>query len=289
MSVYETHRMNDPRLPFIFHSHAVRRTNSYSFQSNWHENVEILQILTGSGTILCDTRQIIVKAGDTVVITPNCLHTISPLENSMSYHCLIVDRAFCLSNHFDTNTIRFEECFADERIETMMLALNEEYTASPEKPHRVPMTRSLVLAIMAQLCRAHSHPEREEKQDSHLLSCIKQAIGLIRSDASRDLSLDEVTDFVGLSKYYFAREFHRVTGYTFVTYVNLMRCERAKVLLAQNKLNIGEVGRACGFTNQSYFTRTFRAYTGRLPGVYRETHLDKKSKSPDKSSVSADR
>jgi AraC-like DNA-binding protein len=101
---------------------------------------------------------------------------------------------------------------------------------------------------------------------------------MIRSEVSRDLSLDEVAEFVGLSKYYFAREFRRVTGYTFVTYVNLMRCERAKVLLAQNKLNIGEVGRACGFSNQSYFTRTFRAYTGRLPGVYRETHLQKNEK-----------
>ena len=107
------------------------------------------------------------------------------------------------------------------------------------------------------------------------MSCIKQAIGLIRSDASRDLSLDEVANFVGLSKYYFAREFRRVTGYTFVSYVNLTRCEKAKALLTQNEMSIGEIGRACGFSNQSYFTRTFRAYTGRLPGVYRDTHASK--------------
>ena len=277
MSVYETHRMNDPRLPFIFHSKTTLRPNHRSMQPNWHENVEILQILSGSAILLCETKHIAVSAGDTVVINTNCLHSFDASSNGVSYHCLIVDRAFCLANHFDTNTIRFEEHFQDEAITSSMLALNDEYVTTPDAPHRVPMIRSLVLSILAHLCRSHSNPECEEKSEPHLTSCIKQAIGLIRSDASRDLSLDEVAEFVGLSKFYFAREFRRLTGYSFVSYINLNRCEMAKALLAQNKMSISEVGRACGFSNQSYFTRTFRTYTGRLPSVYRETHLAKAS------------
>lgn len=274
MYVYETHRISDPRLPFIFHAKTVLRPNYHSMQPNWHENVEILQILSGSGVLLCDTKQIAVAEGDTVVINPNSLHSFDVAPDGISYHCLIVDRTFCIANHFDTNTIRFEDHFRDTEVNTLMHALCDEY-ASPAPPYRIPMIRALVLSIMARLCRYYSRPEHEEKQDSHLMSCIKQAIGLIRSDASRDLSLDEVANFVGLSKYYFAREFRRVTGYTFVSYVNLTRCEKAKALLTQNKMSIGEIGRACGFSNQSYFTRTFRAYTGRLPGVYRDTHASK--------------
>lgn len=274
MYVYETHRISDPRLPFIFHAKTVLRPNYHSMQPNWHENVEILHILSGSGVLLCDTKQIAVAEGDTVVINPNSLHSFDVAPDGISYHCLIVDRTFCIANHFDTNTIRFEDHFRDTEVNTLMHALCDEY-ASPAPPYRIPMIRALVLSIMARLCRYYSRPEHEEKQDSHLMSCIKQAIGLIRSDASRDLSLDEVANFVGLSKYYFAREFRRVTGYTFVSYVNLTRCEKAKALLTQNKMSIGEIGRACGFSNQSYFTRTFRAYTGRLPGVYRDTHASK--------------
>ncbi|MBQ8213394.1 MAG: helix-turn-helix transcriptional regulator [Clostridia bacterium] len=274
MYVYETHRISDPRLPFIFHAKTVLRPNYHSMQPNWHENVEILHILSGSGVLLCDTKQIAVAEGDTVVINPNSLHSFDVAPDGISYHCLIVDRTFCIANHFDTNTIRFEDHFRDTEVNTLMHALCDEY-ASPAPPYRIPMIRALVLSIMARLCRYYSHPERGDKQDSHLLSCIKQAIGLIRSDASRDLSLDEIAEFVGLSKYYFAREFRRVTGYTFVSYINLTRCEKAKALLTQNKMNIGEIGRACGFSNQSYFTRTFRTYTGMLPGVYRDSHSSK--------------
>ena len=275
MYIYETHRISDPRLPFIFHAKTVLRPNYRSMQPNWHENVEILQILSGNGVLLCDTKQIAVSEGDTVVINPNSLHSFDVAPDGISYHCLIVDRAFCIANHFDTNTIRFEDHFKDAEVDTLMRALYDEYAAPSDAPYRIPVIRSLVLSVMAHLCRYYSRPEHEEKQDSHLMSCIKQAIGLIRSDASRDLSLDEVANFVGLSKYYFAREFRRVTGYTFVSYVNLTRCEKAKALLTQNEMSIGEIGRACGFSNQSYFTRTFRAYTGRLPGVYRDTHASK--------------
>ena len=111
-----------------------------------------------------------------------------------------------------------------------------------------------------------------------MLACIKQAIGLIRSQSDHDISLDSISKFVGLSKYYFAREFRRVTGHTFVSYVNLIRCEKAKKLLAENQLRIGDIGRACGFDNQSYFTRTFRLQTGMLPSEYREKLLAKKER-----------
>ena len=124
--------------------------------------------------------------------------------------------------------------------------------------------------IMALLCRDHSIKGAPSQNNSYLLSCIKESIGLIRAQSERDLSLDEISNAVGLSKYYFAREFRRITGYTFVSYVNMTRCEKAKLLLAEKRMSIGEIGRACGFENQSYFSRTFRNYTGVLPGAYRD-------------------
>ena len=183
---------------------------------------------------------------------------------------MIVDRSFCLANHFDTNNIRFDSLFRDTELEGLIRILEAEYTPPYRSDYRVPVIRAAILQIMARLCREHSAQEDIGHSDSHLLSCIKQAIGFIRSNSHRDISLDDAAAFVGLSKYYFAREFRRVTEHTFVSYVNLVRCEKAKSLLAENRLRIGEIGRACGFENQSYFTRIFRSYTGLLPSSYRE-------------------
>ena len=44
-----------------------------------------------------------------------------------------------------------------------------------------------------------------------------------------------------------------------------LRIEKAKKMLAQKKLPIGEIGRECGFTEANYFSRAFKKTTGVLP------------------------
>ena len=269
MSKHETHLLVDPQLPFFFHrnTHCTNRTFGYT---NWHENIEIIYVVEGEGTVTSDMQRPEVSRGDTVVINTNCLHAFAARGTKFSYHCLIVDRSFCQANYFDTSEIRFDTCFHDERIGDLMERLSAEYELPADAPYRTQIIRATVLQIMALLCRDHSFKGMYTQNNSYLLSCIKQAIGLIRAQCERDLSLDDISNAVGLSKYYFAREFRRITGYTFVSYVNLTRCEKAKLLLAERRMSIGEIGRACGFENQSYFSRTFRSYTGVLPGAYRD-------------------
>ncbi len=276
MSTYETHIMKDPQLPFILHKHTrLRAANRSHIHANWHENVEILYVTHGEGIITCDSKHYNVREGDFVVINANCIHAFHTEAPLFIYQCLIVDRAFCLANHFDTNRICFEPIFRDAELEQLIKRLHDEYTPPYRAEFRVQMIRALVMQIMAHLCCEHSLPEETARADTHLLSCIKQAIGYIHSQSHRDLPLEEVAAFVGLSKFYFAREFRRITDHTFVTYVNLVRCEQAKRLLSENNMRIGEIGRACGFENQSYFTRLFRKSVGLLPSEYRQRQLAK--------------
>lgn len=267
MNIYENHRMKDPRLPFIFHFTSYP-PNRPAGRGNWHENLELLYFIEGSATVISNEDHLSLRTGEIAVLNTNCLHTVFTSEG-VKYYCLIVDRAFCLANHFDTGCITFESVVRDEELRRLFDRLISEYAEEEESPYRVQMIRATVLRIMALLCRFHSREEDTAGADSHRLSCIKQALGHIHAHSEQPLSLDGTAELVGMSKYHFAREFHRVTGYTFVAYVNLIRCEKAKGLLAEGQLRVGEVGRACGFESQSYFTKTFRKNTGILPNAYR--------------------
>ena len=125
--------------------------------------------------------------------------------------------------------------------------------------------------VMTELCRRYGNAEADTSADSHLNSCMRQALGCISSESHRDISLGEIADFVGLSKYYFAREFKKVTGYTFVSYLNVVRCEKAKLLLTETTRSIGDVSAECGFSDQSYFTRVFKKHVGVLPAEFRRS------------------
>ena len=102
---------------------------------------------------------------------------------------------------------------------------------------------------------------------------IKQVIGYIHSESHRTITLEELSELVGISSCYLSRMFHRITGYSIVTYINHTRCERAKQLLAQQNLSVEAVAYECGFANVSYFIRTFRKMTGTVPSEYRARFL----------------
>jgi AraC-like DNA-binding protein len=156
-------------------------------------------------------------------------------------------------------------------LKDILLEIAAEFLTDEQTPYRVQMIRANLLRLMAMLCRRHGEESDAPLEDTRLLACMKQAIGHIHSNSHKDLSLEEVAKLVGLSKFYFSREFRRITGYTFLSYVNLIRCEKAKQLLTENQATVGEIGRLCGFENQSYFSRTFLKCTGMLPSAYRST------------------
>ena len=136
-------------------------------------------------------------------------------------------------------------------------------------PWRTQEIRLIVLSVLTEICKNHSETYDETlDSDARLLSCVKKVIGFIRSESQRELSLDEICDLVGLSKYYFAREFKRITGQTIVHYINLTRCERAKTMLCESDASIAQIALQCGFSDQSYFSKVFSAKYGVPPSVW---------------------
>ncbi len=269
MNTYETHHIKDPRLPFIFHASTVYPPNKRDVHGNWHENIEVLLVTAGKGSITLNTAEHTVSAGDIIVVNTNVLHKVASSEIPLTYHCLIVDRGFCLSNCFDTNAFWFCESFRDRELERLINALALEFSRKEHETKDVVRIRAYVLEVMARLCSSHCSEKNAENMETSLLKALKRAIGFIRSDFSRDISLDEAAEFAGLSKYYFAREFHRITGYTFVEYVNILRCEKAQQMLIKQGMTVAEIAAACGFENRAYFTRTFKKYVGSSPSECR--------------------
>lgn len=269
MSIYEKHLYKTPELPFLFHTYTRLKKHQDYFGQNWHENIELLCFTDGSGQVRINACEYDVSAGDIIAVNSNYLHEFKT-QNSMTYHVLIIDRTFCLSNYIDIDNLHFSTHFKSEEIESCFLLLYEAFKSPPNKPWRTQIIRTLVMRILTELCRNHSEEyDKSRDGDASLISAVKRAIGYINSEYKTPLSLGEICNEVGLSKYYFAREFHRITGYTIVNYINLIRCEYAKQLLSDAELSILEVAERSGYNDQSYFTRIFKRYTKCSPTEYR--------------------
>lgn len=93
-SLYETHVMSDPLLPFIFHRSTRLTPTGRTVFSNWHTNLELLNCVEGEGTVLLDGKSVDFRPGDTVCVNTNVIHRIVT-DSFVGYHCLIVENGFC--------------------------------------------------------------------------------------------------------------------------------------------------------------------------------------------------
>lgn len=275
MSHYEKHNLETQALPFIFRQRIEKPIGRFG-SSNWHENLEILHVISGDGAISNNGHVISVSRGDVVVFNHNHLHALAAGESELRYNYLIVDRAFCLSNGFDTNKISFEMQINDERVREYMEELQAAYFLAEDSDYRSLLIRSLVLRLMYVLCKDHGKIELDGDHTERTASYVKEAIAYIRASYDKDFSLEDVANFVGVNKCYLSREFHKYTGYSFVAYVNRTRCKMACDMLVNGHVSICEVGVRCGFQNKSYFAKNFKRYIGMLPGEYREKRLTAK-------------
>jgi AraC-like DNA-binding protein len=95
------------------------------------------------------------------------------------------------------------------------------------------------------------------------------AIAYINSHFREDLSLDQVADFVGFSRYYFSRSFKKRMGYSYSEYLVQKRLQSAVDLLIRTDLPIREVAEQSGFGSVASFNRVFRESKNCTPTQYR--------------------
>lgn len=82
------------------------------------------------------------------------------------------------------------------------------------------------------------------------------------SDA--EFSLDALSELSGISKFHLVRSFKARTGITPGRYLNLIRVEMAKALLAKG-VPVGEAALQCGFNTFSAFNKAFKRHAGIAP------------------------
>ncbi|MEC0177079.1 response regulator [Paenibacillus favisporus] len=114
--------------------------------------------------------------------------------------------------------------------------------------------------------------ELPSEADSDCERHTKRILAYTQTNFMNDLSLDHLADLMNLHPNYISSLFKKVTGDTFVNYLNAFRIKEAQKLLRTHRhLSVSEVGRRAGFENKHYFTKVFKKYTGITPGAYRET------------------
>ena len=133
---------------------------------------------------------------------------------------------------------------------------------------------SLITALSMHLLRDYTNaPQREERQVLNVGSApLRRALAYIEDQPYVRISLEDLSEVAGLSRFHFGRLFRRQFGISPASYVERSRLERAKVMIRHDQMALAEIAHALGFSDQSHFTRRFRRHEGCTPSEYRQDH-----------------
>lgn len=147
------------------------------------------------------------------------------------------------------------------------------YTFDSRKDYLVEIMSSEDVGViknwfMEKMKRAVSNMSTGGKNHTHYQ--VKKALDFIEENYQKDISLDEISEKLNISSYYFSKLFKEQQGEGFVEYLTRRRIDKAKEMLLDPEKSIKEVGIACGYGDPNYFSRIFKKSTGMTPSEYKE-------------------
>ena len=103
---------------------------------------------------------------------------------------------------------------------------------------------------------------------------IGSAIEFIKKNYSNKLSVNEISDYIGLNRSYFGSIFKKHTNMTPQEFIIDFRMQKAITLFENEKLNISDISRSVGYDDPMLFSKIFKKKYGISPSGYRENLSD---------------
>lgn len=249
---------------------SVSKKQSSGIYKNFHEEIEFKYYFAGESAMMIDNQAYAIKAGDVIVVNPYEIHTNVDIgENNGWYYLIIMDLDFLMQGALPGLDLRQrllsngEKCVNfirnDPEIAGLIARVCEE--VSERKEDFKLMVYSLVGELVTLLFRKYRDEKKSQNNANFLgksAEIIAPALAKIFKDYALPISVEELAELCGLSKYHFCRVFKREMRLTAVEYINSYRLSVADILLKNKELSMEEIASRCGFNDLSYFYRCYK-------------------------------
>lgn len=136
-----------------------------------------------------------------------------------------------------------------------------------ELPAELQRNRGLLVRFMHGIVDHVAEQHRPPGRSSELALLIRQ---YVEENYASDLYLESIAEQMNVSMKYASRVFKAKFEMNLTDYISLLRIEKAKALLAESELSVGEIAEQVGFFNRTTFLRTFKRIEGVSPNDYRK-------------------
>ncbi|MBR1673881.1 MAG: helix-turn-helix transcriptional regulator [Eubacterium sp.] len=295
-------RLNSPVEAFYCSSDGLR----LPVAAHWHYFVEMLYMLEGSVTVICNGVPYKLTPGKLLLIPPQVVHSITHDNNhSFLYTCIKYSASHIrlVEGYLPNLHILFQKLMQREVPPLLFSAEEFFYQTSDnlstdrlspinntvcnlmkdiineveQRPYGyLTLIFSRLTALILEILRLWYNcgiPLQTELPTETDTYSIQDVAIYIDKHSSEDLKVDDLAGMCNMSYSYFAKVFHRQYGQSCKQYIEFIRLTKAENLLLFTNYDLNTIAEETGFSDSSHLIRCFRRLYHITPKQYRLQHL----------------
>lgn len=278
---------------FLIRPRNVRKGDCILYL-HWHSHLELIIVRKGHIVFHIDSRTIEATAGDVLFVAGGSLHVgYSQSDEDVEMDCIVFNPALFHEWMNDPLHIQLLSVYLEGKAHFPLLLSQIDAWTSEYKTELEDITTEFInketgyqlivkaklYAWCVKLARYYSRIEPIAIESEPYFAnrdLFKQLIDWVKEHYTEKLTIKQAAMMVGLDPYYFCKQFKKLTGRTFIEYVNVHRVSEAERLLLTSQATIGEIAAQIGCENANYFTKLYKQYKGMTPSDTRRNHFEKR-------------
>ena len=244
------------------------------FPNHFHEHYVIGFIEKGQRYLSCKNKEYTIGTGDLLLFNPHVNHTCEQIDgNSLDYCCINIEPEIMKKVTYEITGKEYLPHFTEQVI------FHSELVSSLRELHLMVMQEEknfqkeeIFFFLIEQLIEDYTEPTPSITLNK-TSSEIKIVCEFLEKNYRKNVKLDDLSDLTGLSKYYLLRSFTKQKGISPYSYLETIRIDKAKKLLAKGVRPI-DVALQTGFTDQSHFSNFFKKFIGLTPNQYMKIFIE---------------
>lgn len=252
---------------------AVTAQSDGIYDWHIHKECEMFMLMEGERIFWVNKKEYLLKKGDIIFVNERMPHKTMTFSGSKG---LLIQ--FDAKNETNIPYLYLSRLYQKEGFFKCGSEANNELTQcfneiiaenTAQKLHYEKYIKAIIFKIIAILNRygVLSEPVFNSAEIERLIPVLKYT----EENFSENINLDDMARLLSIDKSHFCRIFKKITGLTFMEYLNYVRICNAKKLLVLSGKRISEIAAETGFSSASYFTETFKKYLSYPPGYYRKS------------------
>lgn len=259
----------------------------------WHKHqfIEIVYVISGHAKHCVGNQSYPVQRGDLCIINFETPHTFIEEKGDepfVTYDLMFtpsyLDSSLLLSSSFESlsSSFLFYSLFPDQQpfqpdlhlTDNNYRAFGEIFSRIYNEYHQrdqgyVDIIRAYIIELVVKLLREINSSHSMEISP-HQQQMVDSAIQYLRENYNMPVTVGLLAGKVFLSKDYFGKLFHKITGDTVNSFLQKLRIDRACQLLITTALPIRDIAERCGYEDMKSFYSAFKRFENMTPGQYRQ-------------------